>query len=146
MKSRRQSALTSSLSISVFCAVAFFVSQSVFAQKPKPSPSPAKDLLTVEPVRPQAPPVETGKPDTLPDYGQQQKPGTDVDEKTPVITNTDLITFTVTVTDLYGRFVSGLNKTAFTILDDKQPQEISFFSDDDSPVSVGVIFDVSGSF
>jgi Ca-activated chloride channel family protein len=145
MKSRRQSALTSSLSISVFCAAAFFVSQGVFAQKPKPSPSPAKELLTVEPARPQAPPADTGKPDTPPDYGQQQKPGTDVDEKAPVITNTDLITFTVTVTDLYGRFVSGLNKTAFTIFDDKQPQEISFFSDDDSPVSVGVIFDVSGS-
>ena len=147
MKSRRQSALTSSLSIPVFCAVAVFVSQAVFAQKPKPTPtpSPAKELLTVEPARPQAPPAATGKPDTPPDYGQQQKPGTDVDEKAPVITNTDLITFTVTVTDLYGRFVSGLNKTAFTIFDDKQPQEISFFSDDDSPVSVGVIFDISAS-
>lgn len=63
----------------------------------------------------------------------------------PVITNTDLITLTVTVTDTYGRYVSGLSKSAFTVLDDKQPQDISFFSDDDSPVSVGVIFDVSGS-
>jgi Ca-activated chloride channel family protein len=63
----------------------------------------------------------------------------------PVITNTDLITFTVTVTDTYGRFVSGLNKNAFTVFDDKKQQEITFFSDDDAPVSVGVIFDVSGS-
>src|SRR6185369_5774539 len=62
---------------------------------------------------------------------KQQKPGSEVDDKLPVITNTDLITLTVTVTDIYGRFVSGLNKNAF--------------SDDDSPVSVGVIFDVSGS-
>src|SRR5205807_7844453 len=31
------------------------------------------------------------------------------------------------------------------IFDDKTLQEISFFSDDDAPVSVGVIFDVSGS-
>jgi Ca-activated chloride channel family protein len=38
-----------------------------------------------------------------------------------------------------------LGKNAFTVLDDKQPQDISFFSDDDAPVSVGVIFDVSGS-
>ena len=59
--------------------------------------------------------------------------------------NTDLITLTVTVTDTYGRYVSGLSKSAFTVLDEKQPQEITFFSDDDSPVSVGVIFDVSGS-
>jgi Ca-activated chloride channel family protein len=63
----------------------------------------------------------------------------------PVIVNTDLITLTVTVTDTYGRYVSGLSKTAFTVLDNKQPQDISFFSDDDAPVSVGVIFDVSGS-
>jgi Ca-activated chloride channel family protein len=36
-------------------------------------------------------------------------------------------------------------KQAFSIFDEKQQQEITFFSDDDSPVSVGVIFDVSGS-
>jgi Ca-activated chloride channel homolog len=66
-------------------------------------------------------------------------------DKGVVITNTDLITFTVTVTDTYGRYVSGLGKNAFTILDEKKPQEITFFSDDDAPVSVGVIFDVSGS-
>jgi Ca-activated chloride channel homolog len=73
--------------------------------------------------------------------GQQKPPEVDG----PVIVNTDLITFTVTVTDSYGRFVSGLGKNAFTVLDDKKSQEITFFSDDDSPVSVGVIFDVSGS-
>lgn len=73
----------------------------------------------------------------------QQKLGNELDG--PVIVNTDLITLTVTVTDTYGRYVSGLSQKAFTILDEKKPQEITFFSDDDSPVSVGVIFDVSGS-
>jgi Ca-activated chloride channel family protein len=38
-----------------------------------------------------------------------------------------------------------LTKEAFTVLDDKEPQEITFFSDADAPVSLGVIFDVSGS-
>ncbi len=78
------------------------------------------------------------KPTTEP-----QKTGKELDG--PVIINTDLVTFTVTVTDTYGRYVSGLNKNAFTVLDEKQPQDIAFFSDDDAPVSVGVIFDVSGS-
>ena len=73
----------------------------------------------------------------------QQKLGNELDG--PVIVNTDLITLTVTVTDTYGRYVSGLSQKAFTILEDKEPQEITFFSDDDAPVSVGVIFDVSGS-
>jgi Ca-activated chloride channel family protein len=83
------------------------------------------------------PPVSTSTPPA--------NQGKEVDGTNPVIVNTDLITLTVTVTDTYGRYVSGLGKNAFTVLDDKQPQDISFFSDDDAPVSVGVIFDVSGS-
>lgn len=62
-----------------------------------------------------------------------------------VIINSDLITLNITLTDTYGRFVTGLTKEAFTVLDDKEPQEITFFSDEDAPVSLGVIFDVSGS-
>ena len=77
------------------------------------------------------------------DDPQGQQKGSELDG--PVIVNTDLITFTVTVTDTYGRFVSGLGKNAFSVFDDKKAQEITYFSDDDSPVSVGVIFDVSGS-
>jgi len=61
------------------------------------------------------------------------------------IANTDLVTLTVTVTDNYGRYVSGLDKKAFKLFEDKEEQEIQYFSDDDAPVSVGVIFDVSGS-
>lgn len=86
------------------------------------------------------PPV---KPDQTANQAGQQRLGTELDG--PVIVNTDLITLTVTVTDTYGRYVSGLSKDNFTLLDQKLPQEITFFSDDDSPVSVGVIFDVSGS-
>jgi Ca-activated chloride channel family protein len=104
----------------------------------KPAPSPEKELLKVQPAA-QAP-ASDPKSSTkiqLPDGG--------VDDKTPIITNTDLITFNVTVTDIYGRFVSGLGKNAFTIFDEKLQQEISFFSDEDSPVSVGILFDLSGS-
>jgi Ca-activated chloride channel family protein len=41
--------------------------------------------------------------------------------------------------------VSGLTKKAFTVFDNNEEQEITFFSDSDAPVSLGVIFDVSGS-
>jgi len=63
----------------------------------------------------------------------------------PLSVKTDLVTLTLTVTDLYGRFVSGLNKDAFTVFDGNAEQEITFFSDVDAPVSVGILFDVSGS-
>jgi Ca-activated chloride channel family protein len=58
---------------------------------------------------------------------------------------TDLVTLTLTVTDIYGRYVSGLTKEAFNIFDNNEEQEITFFSDTDAPVSVGILFDVSDS-
>ena len=64
---------------------------------------------------------------------------------TPVKIKTDLVTLTLTVTDLYGRYVSGLKKEAFRICDEKEEQEITFFSDADAPVSIGILFDVSDS-
>jgi len=101
----------------------------------KPENKQASDAATANPAP--TPPAEEQKEQ------KEQKQGTEI--AGPVIVNTDLITFTVTVTDTYGRYVSGLGKNAFTVMDDKKPQEITYFSDDDSPVSVGVLFDVSGS-
>lgn len=75
-------------------------------------------------------------------FSQEPQP-TPTDERIRV--KTDLVTLTATVQDLYGRYVSGLKKEAFTVTDSGEPQEITFFSDSDAPVSVGVIFDVSGS-
>lgn len=64
---------------------------------------------------------------------------------TPLVTNTDLVTLLVTVTDREGTHISGLNKRAFTVYDDRRPQEITFFNDADTPISLAVIFDTSGS-
>lgn len=63
----------------------------------------------------------------------------------PISVKTDLVTLTLTVTDLYGRYVSGLDKKAFSILDNNEEQDITFFSDSDAPISIGILFDVSGS-
>ncbi len=67
------------------------------------------------------------------------------DDTKPISVKTDLVTLTLTVTDLYGRFVSGLTKNAFTVFDGGEEQEITFFSDTDAPISIGILFDVSGS-
>lgn len=58
---------------------------------------------------------------------------------------TDLVTLTLTVTDPFNRYVSGLTKKAFTVMDNGQEQDIIYFSDTDAPISVGIIFDISGS-
>lgn len=80
-------------------------------------------------------------------FGQSPSPTStpEDDSDRPVRVKTDLVTLTLTVTDLYGRYVSGLTKGAFTITDNNQEQDIQFFSDSDAPVSVGIIFDLSGS-
>jgi VWFA-related protein len=44
-----------------------------------------------------------------------------------------------------NRFVTGLEKENFKLFEDKQPQEITAFSSEDAPISVGVVFDCSGS-
>lgn len=58
---------------------------------------------------------------------------------------TELVSLTVTVTDPYNRLVTGLDKQHFELFEDKVKQEITHFNDDDVPVSMGIIFDVSGS-
>src|SRR5262249_17511737 len=63
----------------------------------------------------------------------------------PLKFNTELVSLPGTVTDSYNRLVTGLDKRHFEIFEDKVKQDISFFSDDDAPVSLGIIFDVSGS-
>jgi Ca-activated chloride channel family protein len=63
----------------------------------------------------------------------------------PVIVHTDLVTIRATVMDAKGNYVLGLEKSAFTIQDNDSPQKIIAFSHEDLPVSVAVVFDVSGS-
>lgn len=75
----------------------------------------------------------------------QPSPPVEEDDTKPISVKTDLVTLTLTVTDLYGRYVSGLPKTAFTVFDNNVEQEITFFSDADAPASIGVLFDVSDS-
>src|SRR5207237_9555959 len=96
----------------------------------KPPPPPEKELLKVEPAPAQTPADKSPQKLVPPteSSGDKQKPGTEVDERQQLIINTDLITFNVTVTDIYGRFVSGLGNDAFTIFDVKQPQDITFHS------------------
>jgi len=58
---------------------------------------------------------------------------------------TELVSVRVTVTDRTGRAIEGLTKEDFRIYEDKIEQPVSFFSDEDTPASIGVVFDISGS-
>lgn len=56
-----------------------------------------------------------------------------------------LVLIPVTVTDPMNRFVTGLEKENFRVFEDKKEQEIRQFSSEDAPISIGLIFDCSGS-
>jgi VWFA-related protein len=57
----------------------------------------------------------------------------------------DLAVFNVAVMDTKGRSVSGLKLSDFQVTEDNRPQDISLFSPEDTPASVGLIIDNSGS-
>lgn len=57
----------------------------------------------------------------------------------------DLALVNVVVTDPFNRLVTGLDLDNFRIFEDKVEQEIVTFSSEDVPISIGVIFDCSGS-
>ena len=57
----------------------------------------------------------------------------------------DLVNVTATVTDEDGRFVSGLRREDFTVYEDGKLQDVSHFSNDRVPVSLGIVLDTSGS-
>jgi Ca-activated chloride channel family protein len=63
----------------------------------------------------------------------------------PFKKDVDLVLVPVTITDPMNRLVTGLDKENFSLLEGKEQQEIRHFSSEDAPVSLGVIFDLSGS-
>src|SRR5208337_4416398 len=60
-------------------------------------------------------------------------------------TDVDLALVNVTVTDPYNRLVTGLETDNFRVFEDNIEQEVVSFSSEDVPISIGVIFDYSGS-
>lgn len=57
----------------------------------------------------------------------------------------DLVNVTATVVDKNGDPLRGLTKADFTVLEDGKPQEVTFFSADEQPMSVAIVLDTSGS-
>jgi len=102
-------------------------------------------------------PVAAQEADTRPDHAQvtitpRPKPS-DKDTKqsdlvrrpASIRVDTTLVQIPVTVTDPLNRFVTGLEKEHFKIYEDKVEQTLVQFSAEDAPLSVGLVFDTSGS-
>ncbi len=57
----------------------------------------------------------------------------------------NLVQVPMTVTDPMNRLVTGLEKENFALFDDNVGQTIKYFSSQDAPLTIGIIFDLSGS-
>jgi Ca-activated chloride channel homolog len=66
-------------------------------------------------------------------------------QRSNIRVDSTLVLIPVTVTDPMNRFVTGLEKENFKLTEDSLPQEVTQFSSEDAPLSVGVVFDCSGS-
>ncbi|HEV3315807.1 MAG TPA: VWA domain-containing protein [Candidatus Angelobacter sp.] len=89
-----------------------------------------------------------GKPDAAATKPDKDTKDTAPDQRThtkPILVDVDLVLVNVTVTDDWNRIVTGLEKDNFAIVEGSQAQEVKHFSSEDAPVSLGVIFDMSGS-
>ena len=63
----------------------------------------------------------------------------------PIRIEVPLVLVQVSVIDPYNRFVTGLEKEHFEVFEDKKEQAIAHFSNEDVPLSAGLLFDSSGS-
>jgi Ca-activated chloride channel family protein len=73
--------------------------------------------------------------------------GVNVQGQEPPVFSADseLVVLHVTVKDRRGAYVSGLPQEAFSVVEDGRAQTVRFFTDTDTPVTVGLIIDSSAS-
>jgi Ca-activated chloride channel homolog len=90
-------------------------------------------------------PVRVVAQSVVPDDVKHDTPGQVIKQGQSVHIDVDLALVNVTVTDPYNRLVTGLEPDNFRIFENNVEQEIQYFSSEDVPISIGVIFDLSGS-
>ena len=124
------------LIVCLLAAQSFFVSLAQTSADDKSKDDAKKE----EPKKDETAAADTRKDDVRKNtVGMKFKPGDTLHM------DVDLALINVTVTDPYNRLVTGLETDNFRIFEDNVEQEVLTFSAEDVPISIGVIFDFSGS-
>lgn len=106
-------------------------------EEPKKEDAKEEDAkATVDDTKPKVKEVDDVRKDTL---GKGFKAGGTLH------VDVEMALVNVTVTDPYNRLVTGLDPDNFRVFEDNIEQEVVTFSAEDVPISIGVIFDFSGS-
>src|SRR5215467_14008286 len=122
----------------VLLLAGLFVASWGVAQDPA---TPAPVPLQIRPTQAVQPPVASGARDTNADNPDDPKP---VETYRKVV---DLVPVIFTVTDRHGKFVKDLKQDQFKVLDNNRPPKevVSFESQTDLPLRVGILIDASNS-
>ena len=64
---------------------------------------------------------------------------------TTLSVDVNVVLIPTTVTNDRGQYVGGLDKEHFTVFEDRVQQDITYFSTEDAPMSLGIVLDASGS-
>jgi len=127
------------------CVLLLFVSLPAFAQDPgssNESPAAKSDGKTKDEVKLKE---EVKREEVRKDDVRKDTPGFSIKPNAGLHMDVDLALINVTVTDPYNRLVTGLDPDNFRVYEDNIEQEVVTFSSEDVPISIGVIFDFSGS-
>src|SRR5215467_697480 len=100
--------------------IAFIVAGLAWGQPPEVKITPRKSTKTAEPE-------------------------SATDRKANIRVDTTLVLIPVSVTTMMGTFVTALEKENFRVYEDRVAQEILTFSSQDVPMTIGIVFDTSGS-
>jgi VWFA-related protein len=117
------------------------------SQQQKPAQDNSADDSTTEEKEKQEPaqPGSAQQPAGVSQNPSESAPNTDPSSET-IKKNVNEVNVVFTVTDKHGRFVKDLKKDDFKVLDDNRPQQIlSFRSETDLPLRVGLLIDASNS-
>jgi Ca-activated chloride channel homolog len=141
----------------VFACLVVFHTAIFAAQKVQSGAQSGNQSEDQSPAQPQAqPPPQSPADDSKQNQDKQdeKKPKDNVKKNTPgqvlkpgrtLKMDVDLALVNVTVTDPYNRLVTGLEMENFRVFEDNVEQEVVTFSAEDVPISIGVVFDFSGS-
>jgi Ca-activated chloride channel family protein len=133
------------LSVALLLVSVVFPRCSIPVAAQSESAPPASSTYTSDGSKPkeEATPKEDAKPPK--DDVKKDTPGTLLKPTQVLHMDVDLALVNVTVTDPYNRLVTGLDPDNFRVFEDNIEQEVVTFSSEDVPISIGVIFDFSGS-
>jgi Ca-activated chloride channel family protein len=109
------------------------------------TPSPAAAASDTPAATPSPGPSEAKPAAKTTDDVRKDTPGVVIQKNQALKLSVDLALINATVTDPFNRLVTGLDPDNFRIFEDNVEQEVVTFSAEDVPISIGVIFDYSGS-